>query len=72
MKTKIQHGDDDGRSGTPTFTIETLQDYELAKRRIAALSDCTKDDNAERELTALMKAVRVWDKEHDFLTRWDE
>lgn len=62
MKTTIKHGSDSCRSDPPTFTIETVKDYELAKRRIKALS--VQDGSSFRELVALKDAVCVWEMSH--------
>lgn len=65
MKTKLEHGQGDPRETTPTFTIETIEDYQLAKKRIAALAKGTYNGDADRELDALKKAVTAWDAKHD-------
>lgn len=62
MKTTIIHGPDSRRSDPPTFTIETVEDYALAKHRIEALS--VQDGSSYRELVALKDAVRVWEMNH--------
>ncbi|RDJ19949.1 hypothetical protein DWF00_20245 [Bosea caraganae] len=65
MKTRIEQKTGETESGTPHFTIETVEDYELAKRRIAALDDATRGEDEEQEHAALVKAVRSWDEKHD-------
>lgn len=62
MKTKVEHGEESCRSDAPTFTIESVEDYELAVRRIKALS--VQDGSSYRESVALKEAVRLWEKEH--------
>jgi hypothetical protein len=62
MKTTIKHGPESCRSDPPTFTIETVKDYALAKHRIKALS--AQDGSSFRELVALQNAVRVWEMSH--------
>lgn len=62
MKTTIKHGQESCRSDPPTFTIDTIEDYELAIRRIKALS--VQDGSSYRESVALKDAIRIWDMEH--------
>lgn len=65
MKTKVEHKTDEVEPGKPRFTIETIEDYELAKRRIAALADTTSGEEEEHEHDALVTAVKAWDAKHD-------
>lgn len=60
MKTTIRRGPESCRSDPPIFTIETVEDYALVKRRISALS--VQDGSSFRELLALKDAVRAWEK----------
>ncbi|MDX3805641.1 hypothetical protein ACXIUS_22840 [Bosea thiooxidans] len=60
MKTTIKHGPDSCRSDPPSFTIETAEDYEIARKRIEALS--VQDGSSFRELTALKAAMRAWER----------
>lgn len=69
MKTEIEH-EKSGATSRCRFTIETVEDYELAKRRIDVLRASGTDSSVERELTALQNAVRCWNNEHDYLVRW--
>jgi len=62
MKTAIERGPESCRSDPPTFTIETVEDYALAKHRIKALA--VQDGNSFRELAALKNAVRDWEMHH--------
>lgn len=62
MKTTIKHGRESCRSDPPTFTIETVEDYELAIRRIKALS--VQDGSSYRESVALKDAIRFWERDH--------
>lgn len=62
MKTTIKRGPESCRSDPPTFTIETVEDYALVKRRIRALS--AQDGSSFRELAALKDAVRTWEISH--------
>lgn len=62
MKTTIKHTPESCRSDAPTFTIETVEDYELAKRRIKTLS--VQDGSSYRESVALKNAIGVWEREH--------
>ncbi|KPF71792.1 hypothetical protein IP69_04665 [Bosea sp. AAP35] len=52
------------------FEIETIEDYELATRRIADLDACARAEADERERQALLQAVARWDRSHDDATRW--
>lgn len=62
MKTTIEHGPESCRSDPPKFAIETVEDYELAIRRINALS--VQDGSTFRESVALKDAIRAWEIEH--------
>lgn len=62
MKTTIKHGPESCRSDPPTFTIETIEDYALALRRLKALT--VQDGSSAREAAALKDAIRAWDAEH--------
>lgn len=62
MKTTVRHGPESCRSDPPTFSIETAEDYALAKRRIKAL--WVQDGSSYRELAALKDAVRLWEINH--------
>ncbi len=64
MKTKIEHGQDNPRTGAPRFTIETIEDYELARKRVDGLAAGTKNGDADRELEALRDAIAAWDAAH--------
>lgn len=61
MKTTAEHRPDEATPAAPRFTIETNEDYALAKRRIAALDDTTRGDEEEQERDALADAVRAWE-----------
>jgi hypothetical protein len=65
MKTTVEHKASEAAPGKPCFTIETVEDYELAKRRVAALADMTRGKEEEQEHDALVKAVRAWEAKHD-------
>lgn len=60
MKTTVEHGPESCRSDPPKFTIETVEDYELAIRRINALSV----QDGSRESVALKDAIRAWEIGH--------
>lgn len=62
MKTTIKHGPDSCRSDPPTFTIETVEDYLLAKQRVKVLY--VQDGSSFRESMALKDAIRIWEMEH--------
>ncbi len=64
MRTKVQHGANAGENTRPVFKIETVEDYECAKRRIEGLRDSTRGDDEEHELQALVEAVQRWDADH--------
>lgn len=52
--------------------IETVEDYELATQKIAALDSAARGDDEERERDALVEAVKQWDRKHDDATRWKD
>lgn len=60
MKTKIEHGSDNGDTGKPDFSIETPEDHHVARERIKALEGSTLDEEGEHELEALKQAVARW------------
>lgn len=64
MRAKVEHGARAGEETRPVFRIETIEDYELAKHRIAGLKDSTRGDEEEHELQALIDAVARWDADH--------
>lgn len=64
MRAKVQHGARAGEETRPVFRIETVEDYDLAKHRIAGLKDSTRGDDEEHELQALIDAVQRWDADH--------
>jgi hypothetical protein len=61
MKTTIKHDPGSCRSDPPIFTIETTEDYELAKNRVQAL--WVQDGSSARELAALKAAIRIWESQ---------
>ncbi|WP_439494993.1 hypothetical protein [Bosea sp. (in: a-proteobacteria)] len=67
MKTKVEHGPDDGNDGAPAYSLDTPEDHHLAKERIQALQGSTRDEDAERELEALKQAVARWERKPSVL-----
>ena len=65
MKTTIEHGPESRRSDPPVFTIETIEDYALAMRRLKALT--VQDGSSHRESIALKDAIRIWEMDHNGL-----
>lgn len=61
MRTRAEHKPDEAAPAVPRFTIETDEDYALAKRRIAALDGTTRGDEEEQERDGLAEAVRAWE-----------
>lgn len=72
MRTTIDRAAHTGENDHPRFTIETVDDYELATRRIAALDACARAEDAERERQALLEAVAHWDRARDDATGWKD
>lgn len=70
MRTRIEHGAHAGEPDRAHIRIETVEDYERATRRIAALDSATRGDGEEQERDALIEAVKRWDGKHDDATRW--
>lgn len=70
MRTRIEHGAHAGEPDRAHIRIETVDDYERATRRIAALDGATRSEGEEREREALVEAVKRWDRLHDDATRW--
>ncbi|SEF85527.1 hypothetical protein [Bosea lathyri] len=72
MRTKMEHGAQAGDADKPRFKIDTIDEYELATRRIAALESATRGEAEEQELDALLEAVKLWDAKHDDATGWKD
>ena len=72
MRTNVKHGSSSGDEDTAVFNIETVEDYELATRRIATLGSGSQDASTEREREALLTAIKDWDATHDDATGWKE
>lgn len=66
MKTTIKHGPESCRSDPPMFTIETVEDYKIARRRLKALT--VQDGSSYRESIALREAIRIWEADHASVT----
>ncbi|MGN6099046.1 MAG: hypothetical protein ACTHP8_22780 [Bosea sp. (in: a-proteobacteria)] len=60
MRTTVRHGPNGYDSAPPVFTLETAEDYQLAKRRIEALT--VQDGCSFRERQALRAAIENWEK----------
>lgn len=67
MKTTIKRTPESCRSDAPAFTIESIEDYELAMHRIKTLS--VQDGSSFRESVALKDAIRTWEREHPSVIR---
>jgi len=48
------------------FTIETVEDYKIARRRLKALT--VQDGSSYRESIALREAIRIWEADHASVT----
>lgn len=72
MRAQVKHGSSSGDEDIATFRIETIEDYEMATRRVATLGRGTRDGSTEREREALLAAIRAWDAKHDDATGWKE
>ena len=72
MRTQVKHGSGSGDEDFAAFKIETLEDYELASRRIATIASGPQDASTEREHKALAAAIQAWDLKHDDASGWKE
>ncbi len=72
MRARMEHAAHSGEEDRARFRIETIEDYELATQRIAALDAATRGEDEERERDALIEAVQQWDRKHDDATRWKD
>lgn len=72
MRTTVEHAGRSGERDHAHITIESVEDYEVATRRIAALDKATRGESENRELEALLEAVRQWDSRHDDATKWKD
>ncbi|MGL4444988.1 MAG: hypothetical protein ACRCU1_15290 [Alsobacter sp.] len=72
MKTMIDPPPHADESGRVKFKLETIEDYELATRRIAVLDAGARSEDEERERQALIAAVGEWDRRHDDATGWTD
>jgi hypothetical protein len=61
MKTEVKKGEKWTGGRSTHFVIETREDYAVAWQRIAAFRGGPKDNSSERELAALIEAIRAWD-----------
>lgn len=72
MRATIEHAPHSGEDDRARFRIETIEDYELATQRIAALDSSPRGEDEERERDALVEAVEHWDRKHDDATHWKD
>lgn len=72
MRTRMEHAAHAGESDRALFGIETIEDYELATQRIAALDSASRGEDEDREREALIEAVKQWDRKHDDATGWKD
>ncbi len=72
MRTTMEHGAHAGENDRARIRIETIEDYELATQKIAALDSATRGEDEERERDALIEAVQQWDRKHDDATGWKD
>jgi hypothetical protein len=72
MRTTIEHGAHAGDDDRVRIRIRTIEDYERATQRIAALDGSTRGEAEERERDALLEAVQRWDRKHDDATDWKD
>lgn len=72
MRTTIEHGGHSGERDHARITIESVEDYELATRRIAALDKASRGESEDCELEALLEAVKRWDRKHDDASGWKD
>lgn len=72
MRVGVSHPSHPGEREQPQIRIETVEDYEQATRRIAALDAASCGETEERERAALVEAVAAWDRLHDDATGWKD
>jgi thioredoxin-like negative regulator of GroEL len=72
MRVSVDHSAHCGEPDQPRIRIETLDDYESATRRIAALDASSRGETEERERAALVEAIAAWDRRHDDVSDWRE
>ncbi|PTM43035.1 hypothetical protein [Bosea sp. 124] len=72
MRTRVEHAAHAGENDRARFRIETIEDYELATQRIAALDSAPRGEEEDRERDALIEAVKHWDRKHDDATGWKD
>ena len=72
MRATMTDAAQSGEGDRMRFRIETIEDYELATQRIAALDVASRGDEEQRERDALIEAVQQWDRKHDDVTRWKD
>ncbi|MDP3255672.1 MAG: hypothetical protein Q8S58_06670 [Bosea sp. (in: a-proteobacteria)] len=70
MRVSVDHSAHRGEPDQPHIRIETLDDYERATRRIAALDASACGEAEERERAALVEAITAWDRRHDDASGW--
>lgn len=69
MKTRIKHDQQTSAPPKAHIVLETAEDYAVAAKRIEALETQTLNEELERELQALRKAVSDWDAKHNAVAK---
>jgi hypothetical protein len=72
MRVRVDQPAHPGERKQLRIRIETLEDYEQATRRIAALDSASRGEAEERERAALVEAVAAWDRRHDDASGWTD
>jgi len=72
MRVGVDHPSHPGEREDAEIRIETVEDYEQATRRIAALDAGSRGEAEERERAALIEAVAAWDRRHDDASGWTD
>ena len=61
MRVDVSQPTNPGEPHQPRIRIESVEDYEQATRRIAALDSSSCGETEKRERAALVEAVAAWD-----------
>jgi hypothetical protein len=72
MRVDVSQPTNPGEPHQPRIRIESVEDYEQATRRIAALDSSSCGETEKRERAALVEAVAAWDRRHDDASGWTD
>lgn len=72
MRVGVSQSAHSGESTQTQIQIETIDDYERATRRVAALDSASRGEAEDRERAALVEAIAAWDRRFDDASGWTD